>query len=307
MKSNNKSKNKINNNIEDEESAEDSPSINLNTKKNFSASNKHNIKINSNNSNLNTNNNNNNSNNQVNPFKKNKKKRDKKKENHQNNNSNSNSNNNFQSNQNFNNNIKHLNNNNNYNINNSSSQLFNMNKKEPSNQQKLEDANYQMQQMNFEVAEKQYKLIYENCSNYSNQFLMNLLNNYSICLYNQRKFEESAEIATKIILEYDNKNKRAYLTLLSILYSIKEYKKAVELIDKINTIFKKPKDFEIFRSVINDINNAINEEEDNKQRDIYYNREKKIIDLVHNKWIHFGLYSLGTFIGGCMLYKFISK
>ena len=307
MKSNNKSKNKINNNIEDEESAEDSPSINLNTKKNLSASNKHNIKINSNNSNLNTNNNNNNSNNQVNPFKKNKKKRDKKKENHQNNNSNSNSNNNFQSNQNFNNNIKHLNNNNNYNINNSSSQLFNMNKKEPSNQQKLEDANYQMQQMNFEVAEKQYKLIYENCSNYSNQFLMNLLNNYSICLYNQRKFEESAEISTKIILEYDNKNKRAYLTLLSILYSIKEYKKAVELIDKINTIFKKPKDFEIFRSIINDINNAINEEEDNKQRDIYYNREKKIIDLVHNKWIHFGLYSLGTFIGGCMLYKFISK
>ena len=182
-----------------------------------------------------------------------------------------------------------------------------MNKKEPSNQQKLEDANYQMQQMNFEIAEKQYKLIYENCSNYSNQFLMNLLNNYSICLYNQRKFEESAEIATKIILEYDNKNKRAYLTLLSILYSIKEYKKAVELIDKINTIFKKPKDFEIFKSVINDINNAINEEEDNKQRDVYYNREKKIIDLVHNKWIHFGFYSLGTFIGGCMLYKFISK
>ena len=307
MKSNNKSKNKINNNIEDEESAEDSPSINLNTKKNLSASNKHNIKINSNNSNLNINNNNNNSNNQVNPFKKNKKKRDKKKENHQNNNSNNNNNNNFQSNQSFNNNIKHLNNNNNYNINNSNNQIFNMNKKEPSNQQKLEDANYQMQQMNFEIAEKQYKLIYENCSNYSNQFLMNLLNNYSICLYNQRKFEESAEIATKIILEYDNKNKRAYLTLLSILYSIKEYKKAVELIDKINTIFKKPKDFEIFRSVINDINNAINEEEDNKQRDIYYNREKKIIDLVHNKWIHFGLYSLGTFIGGCMLYKFISK
>jgi len=292
MKSNNKSKNRINNNIEDKESPEDSPSINLNAKKNLSASNnKPNININSNNSNLNTNNNNN-SNNQINPFKKNKKKHDKKKESHQNNNNN-------------NNNIKHLNNN--YNINNSSNQLFNINKKEPSNQQKLEDANYQMQQMNFEIAEKQYKLIYENCSNYSNQFLMNLLNNYSICLYSQRKFEESAEIATKIILEYDNKNKRAYLTLLSILYSIKEYKKAVELIDKINTIFKKPKDFEIFRSVINDINNAINEEEDNKQRDIYYNREKKIIDLIHNKWIHFGLYSLGTFIGGCMLYKFISK
>jgi len=30
---------------------------------------------------------------------------------------------------------------------------------------------------------------------------MNLLNNYSICFNNQRKFEESAEIATKIILD----------------------------------------------------------------------------------------------------------
>jgi len=38
----------------------------------------------------------------------------------------------------------------------------------------------------------------------------------------------------------------------------------VELIDKINTIFKKPKDFEIFRSVIKVINNVINKEEDNK-------------------------------------------
>ena len=59
MKSNSKSKNGINNNIEDEESLEDSPSINLNTKKNLSVSNnKHNINKNSNNSNLNANNNN---------------------------------------------------------------------------------------------------------------------------------------------------------------------------------------------------------------------------------------------------------
>ncbi len=161
--------------------------------------------------------------------------------------------------------------------------------------------------MNYNKAEKLYKSIYDNCSNYSNQFLMNLLNNYALCLYHQRKFEEATQIATKIILEYDNKNKRAYLTVLSVLYSIKEYKKAAELIDKINIIFKKPKDFELFKGIINDINNAINEEEDNKQRDIYYQREKKIIDLVINKWIHYGMYGLGTFIGGCLLYKFISK
>ena len=85
-----------------------------------------------------------------------------------------------------------------------------------------------MQQMNFIKAEKQYKSILENCGNYSSQFMINLLNNYSICLLNQRKFEESANYATKIILEYDNKNKRAYLTMLIILYNIKEYKKALE-------------------------------------------------------------------------------
>lgn len=164
-----------------------------------------------------------------------------------------------------------------------------------------------MQQMNYIKAEKQYKLIYENCSNYSNQFLINLLNNYALCLYHQRKYEEATQIASKIILEYDNKNKRAYLTILSILCNIKEYKKAEELIEKMNTIFKKPKDFELFKGIINDINNALNEEEDNKQRNVYYNREKKIIDLVNNKWIHFGMYSLGTFIGACLLYKFISK
>jgi tetratricopeptide (TPR) repeat protein len=164
-----------------------------------------------------------------------------------------------------------------------------------------------MTQMNFVKAEKQYKSIYENSENASSQFMINLLNNYSICLLNQRKFEESASLATKIILEYDNKNKRAYLTILSILCNIKEYKKAEELIEKMNTIFKKPKDFELFKGIINDINNALNEEEDNKQRNVYYNREKKIIDLVNNKWIHFGMYSLGTFIGACLLYKFISK
>jgi len=291
MNNNKKNKNKINN-IEVE-------SIDDSIKKNLSAStNKSNINIqfnssSSNNSSNNNNNNNiNNNNNQINPIKKNKKKRDKKKDNQQINNFNNNPN------------IKHLNNN--FNINNQIN--FNSNKqKEPSNQQKLEEANYQMQQMNYIKAEKQYKLIYENCSNYSNQFLINLLNNYALCLYHQRKYEEATQIASKIILEYDNKNKRAYLTILSILCNIKEYKKAEELIEKMNTIFKKPKDFELFKGIINDINNALNEEEDNKQRNVYYNREKKIIDLVNNKWIHFGMYSLGTFIGACLLYKFISK
>ena len=298
MHNNKKFQNQIKN-IENELNQEDSQ-INQNPKKNLSSSNSHhNINHNSNSSNNSINNNiNNNYNGEGNnqPSKKNKKKRDKKKENQNNNLNNSNKNNN----------IKNLNNNIN-NFNNNQKNFSSNKQKGPSNQQKLEEANYQMQQMNYSLAEKQYKIIYENCSNYSNQFLINLLNNYSLCLYHQRKFEDSAEIATKIILEYDNKNKRAYLTMLNILYSIKEYKKAGELIDKINIIFKKVKDFEYFKGIINDINNAINEEEDNKQRDIYYNREKKIIDLIHNKWINLAMYSLGTFIGGVLIYKFVSK
>ena len=292
MNNHKKNKNKINN-IESEINEDDSP-LNQNINNNLSSSsNKHNSNINSNSSNNSSNNIINNNNNQ--PQKKNKKKHDKKKDNQNNNFNIFNSNNN----------IKNINNN--ININNNQKNYSSNKQKEPSNQQKLEEANYLMQQMNYIAAEKQYKIIYENCSNYSNQFLINLLNNYSLCLYHQRKFEESAQIATKIILEYDNKNKRAYLTMLSILYSIKEYKKAGELIDKINTIFKKAKDFEFFKGIINDINNAINEEEDNNQRDIYYNREKKFIDLVHNKWINLAMYSLGTFIGGALIYKFINK
>ena len=298
--------------MKENDSKDDSPFINK--KKNLSASNnKNNININSNSSSnanniANDNKNNLNNSNQEIPFKKNKKKKDKKKDNNQNINNFGNSN---KSNPKIynNNNIKYLNNNynNNFNFNNNQINNNSNRQKEPSNQQKLEDANYQMQQMNYSKAEILYKSIYDNCSNYSNQFSMNLLNNYALCLYHQRKFEEATQIATKIILEYDNKNKRAYLTVLSILYSIKEYKKAAELIDKINTIFKKPKDYDFFKGIINDINNAINENEDDKQRDIYYEREKKIIDLINNKWIHYGLYGLGTFVGGFLLYKFISK
>ena len=303
MYSNKKNKKKKKNNGEEPKDEFIPHSQNINSKKNFSSSSNKHI-INSNNSSGKSNNNNidniDNDIEQINSFNKKKKKRDKKKSNRppsindypeENNN-----------------NIKFLNNSNLTNANfNQNLNNFNFKQKEPSNQQKLEEANAYMQQMNFIKAEKQYKSILENCGNYSSQFMINLLNNYSICLLNQRKFEESANYATKIILEYDNKNKRAYLTMLIILYNIKEYKKALELIERVNTLFKKPKDIEYFRSIINDINNAMNEDEDNKMREIYYNKEKKIVDLINNKWIHIGMYSLGTFLGGCILYKIISN
>ena len=303
MYSNKKNKKKKKNNGEEPKDEFIPHSQNINSKKNFSSSSNKHI-INSNNSSGKSNDNNidniDNNIEQINSFNKKKKKRDKKKSNRppsindypeENNN-----------------NIKFLNNSNlinanfNQNINN-----FNFKQKEPSNQQKLEEANAYMQQMNFIKAEKQYKSILENCGNYSSQFMINLLNNYSICLLNQRKFEESANYATKIILEYDNKNKRAYLTMLIILYNIKEYKKALELIERVNTLFKKPKDIEYFRSIINDINNAMNEDEDNKMREVYYNKEKKIVDLINNKWMHVGMYSIGTFLAGYMLFKIISN
>ena len=304
MYSNKKNKKKKKNNGEEQKDEYIPHSQNFNSKKNFSSSsNKHNI--NSNNSSGKSNENNidniDNDIEQINSFNKKKKKKDKKKNNRQSSISNYEEENN-------NNNIKYLNNANlansnfNQNLNN-----FNFKQKEPSNQQKLEEANSFMQQMNFIKAEKQYKSILENCGNSSSQFMINLLNNYSICLLNQRKFEESASCATKIILEYDNKNKRAYLTMLIILNNIKEYKKALELIERVNALFKKPKDIEYFKSIINDINNAIGEDEENKMREIYYNKEKKIVDLINNKWIHVAMYSVGTFIGGCILYKLISN
>ena len=307
MYSYNKSKKKKKNKEkEEQEDKKESPqkSENQNSKKIFySSEKKHDFNSNSNNSSGKSNDNNNIENNQIgeiNSYNKKKKKKDKKKSNKQNQNNNDNNINNI------NNNIKNINNTN-INVSNSNLNNFNLKQKEPSNQQKLEEANSCMQQMNFIKAEKQYKSIYENSGNYSNQFMINLLNNYSICLLNQRKFEESANLATKIILEYDNKNKRAYLTMLIILYNIKEYKKASELIDRVNLLFKKAKDIEYFKSIINDINNAANEEEENKMREIYFNKEKKIVDLINNKWIHIGMYSLGTFIGGCILYKLISN
>ena len=295
----NKKKQKNNNEIKDEDIKEESlnQNINLNQhqKKNKNNSNSNNSSAKSENKNNINNINNNKEIEQSISSNKKKKKRDKKKANRQSSNSNYISENN--------NNIKNISNSNfNHNINN-----FNIKQKEPSNQQKLEEANLNMQQMNFIKAEKQYKSILENCGNSSSQFMINLLNNYSICLLNQRKFEESANFATKIILEYDNKNKRAYLTMLIILYNIKEYKKAFELIDRINIIFKKAKDIDYFKSTINDINNAVNEDEDNKLREIYYNKEKKIVDFINNKWVHIGMYSLGTFLGGYALYKLISN
>jgi len=303
MYSNKKNKKKKKNNGEEPKDDFIPHSQNINSKKNFSSSSNKHI-INSNNSSGKSNDNNidniDNDIEQINSFNKKKKKKDKKKSNRPS------SINDYP--EDNNNNIKNLNSSNLSNTNfNQNLNNFNFKQKEPSNQQKLEEANLYMQQMNFIKAEKQYKSILENCGNYSSQFMINLLNNYSICLLNQRKFEESANYATKIILEYDNKNKRAYLTMLIILYNIKEYKKALELIERVNTLFKKPKDIEYFRSIINDINNAINEDEENKMREVYYNKEKKIVDLINNKWIHVGMYSIGTFLAGCMLFKLISN
>jgi len=273
------------------------------SQKNYSSPSKKNIINNSNNSSSKSNDNNieNNKFEEINSFNKKKKKKDKKKGNKQfSNNKDKEENNNIKNITNSK--INLLDSNSNQNLNN-----INLKQKEPSNQQKLEEANSFMTQMNFIRAERQYKSIYENSGNASGQFMINLLNNYSICLLNQRKFEESANLATKIILEYDNKNKRAYLTLLIILYNIKEYKKAMELIERVNLLFKKAKDIDYFKSIINDITNASNEEEENKMREIYYNKEKKIVDFANNKWVHIGLYSLGTFIGGCILYKIITN
>ena len=67
--------------------------------------------------------------------------------------------------------------------------------------------------MNYAKAEEIYKSLLDNCKIYSNQFVINLLNNYALCLFYQSKFLKAAQISSKIIFEYDNKNKRGYLML----------------------------------------------------------------------------------------------
>ena len=90
----------------------------------------------------------------------------------------------------------------------------------------LEIIKNDFKEKNYQKVEDNYKLLFEdknieNLDNIKEKInLIELLNNYALVLYNQMKYELSSKILFKIIVNYDNKNKEAYLLLLRILCDI---------------------------------------------------------------------------------------
>ena len=113
----------------------------------------------------------------------------------------------------------------------------------------LEIIKNDFKEKNYQKVEDNYKLLFEdknieNLDNIKEKInLIELLNNYALVLYNQMKYELSSKILFKIIVNYDNKNKEAYLLLLRILCDINEYQKANLLMEKINKIMNTTEEF----------------------------------------------------------------
>ena len=179
--------------------------------------------------------------------------------------------------------------------------------KEPSNQQKFEQANNLMSQRNYIKAEEIYLQLYNNSSAMSNQFLINLYNQLTLCYYNQMKYKKAVEIASTIILKYDNKNKKAYLIILNILYDLGEINKAFELEEKIFSLYKKPKDLEIFKNIFNLINLGKKEEDNKIERNIHFNRQKVILSFLNNGWLKWSIATSCLIFGGIIISKYLYK
>ena len=179
--------------------------------------------------------------------------------------------------------------------------------KEPSIQQKFEQANNLMIQRNYIKAEEIYLKLYNNSSTISNQFSINLYNQLALCYYNQIKFKKAVEIASTIILKYDNKNKKAYLLILKVLYDLGEINKAYELEEKIISLYKRPKDLEIFKNMFHLINLGKKEEENKIERDIYFKRQKIIMSILNNGWLKWTLATSTLVLGGFLITKFLYR
>ena len=90
------------------------------------------------------------------------------------------------------------------------------------------------------------------------------------------KYEEATKYLYEIIVNYDNKNKKAYLLLLQILYDINEYNRAKLLIAKIYKMFTNENDLNEFKEIDKDVDSCIKRINNNIQRQFYYNAEKEI-------------------------------
>ena len=86
----------------------------------------------------------------------------------------------------------------------------------------LEKIKNDFKQKNYQKAEDNYKIIFEeknieNIRDINKTInMIEILNNYALILYSQMKYEDASKILYKIIVNYDNKNKEAYLLFLTI-------------------------------------------------------------------------------------------
>ena len=188
------------------------------------------------------------------------------------------------------------------------------------NKAKINEIKPIIEQINKDFLDKNYKKVEENCKlifddkniesleNINKEInIIKLLNNYAISLYKQMKYEPAAKILFKIIVNYDNKNKEAYLLFLRILFDINEYQKANLLIEKVNKIVNN-NDLEEFNEIGKEIESELKIKNNNIKRQYYFNAQKDIFCL--QKQLHFFywiFYSIAALIVGNYLSKIILK
>jgi len=132
--------------------------------------------------------------------------------------------------------------------------------------------------------------------------MIEILLNYSLSLYYQMKYESSTKILYDIIINYDSKNKEAYLLLLKILFDINEYNRAKLLIAKINAIFGYDgNEMNEFNEINNEIDKIIKRNKYNIER-----QEKEIFNFRNNlNFFYWCFYSLAALIKGHYLSKLL--
>ena len=173
----------------------------------------------------------------------------------------------------------------------------------------VEKIKQDFKEKNYKKVEDNYKLIFEekgieNIDNINKEInIIELLYNYAYTLYVQMKYESASKILFKIIVNYDNKNKDAYLLFIKILCEINEHKKAYLLLEKFNAIMNN-NNMEEFNDLKEEIESKIKIKNNNIKRQYYYNAQKDIFNL--EKQLHF-FYWIFYSIGALMIGHYLAK
>ena len=173
----------------------------------------------------------------------------------------------------------------------------------------IKSAKDELSNMNYKMAEEQYESILnsedKNILEIIEKNKVEILYNYSLCLYHQMKYQEATEKLFNIIINYDNKSKDSYYLLVKILYDINEYKRAQMLINKFKDINHEG-DLKEFDEMNKEIEKCIIRRDNNIKRQFFYNAQKDIFKFMKNlnifSWIFCSLFVL---VLGNYLSKFI--